>query len=369
MESIRKIVYFCARTDLFFYALFWLMVLLVVGTISQKNIGIYLAQKEYFSSWVLWVWDLIPLPGGMATLALIFIGLSAKLVLEQWSFRNAGTIVTHMGVLLLLFGGFLTSHFSYEGSMTISENGVSNYISDYHNLELVVQKNDVVFLSIKGNEIKKGAVIDPDNIPFRIDINNVYKNTDLRPREGDSDAITYQGFYAQFELENIDREKQEERNISSVIFDVSGAGESDGRYAVFESMNMPQVITIAEEDYVVALRHERTILPFSIKLLDFEKNVHPGTNMPKSFKSDVVLEDQGIEWQSRIEMNKPLRYKGYTFYQSSYVQGEGEEVTVLAVVKNIGRLFPYISSIVMCIGLLIHLWFKMPVLLKKKEDL
>ncbi|SVA41121.1 uncharacterized protein METZ01_LOCUS93975, partial [marine metagenome] len=68
-----------------------------------------------------------------------------------------------------------------------------------------------------------------------------------------------------------------------------------------------------------------------------------------------------------IQMNEPLRYKGYTFFQSSFIEGPEGETTVLAVVKNYGRLFPYISSIIMCIGLLFHLSLKLPELFNKSK--
>ena len=61
-----------------------------------------------------------------------------------------------------------------------------------------------------------------------------------------------------------------------------------------------------------------------------------------------------------IKMNEPLRYKNYTFYQSSFIEEESGETSVFAVVENYGRLFPYISSIIMCFGLLLHLIIKLP---------
>ena len=65
-------------------------------------------------------------------------------------------------------------------------------------------------------------------------------------------------------------------------------------------------------------------------------------------------------------MNAPLRHKGYTLYQASYAElDNGKEATVLAVVKNSGRLFPYISSIIMAVGLLVHLFINLPRLLQK----
>ena len=65
-------------------------------------------------------------------------------------------------------------------------------------------------------------------------------------------------------------------------------------------------------------------------------------------------------------MNEPLRHNGYTFFQASFIDDSEVETTVLATVKNYGRLFPYISSIIMSIGLLIHLLVMMPKMVKRK---
>ena len=54
-------------------------------------------------------------------------------------------------------------------------------------------------------------------------------------------------------------------------------------------------------------------------------------------------------------MNAPLRHYDYTFFQASFIEENNIQTTVLATVKNYGRLFPYISTIVMSFGILFHL--------------
>ena len=95
--------------------------------------------------------------------------------------------------------------------------------------------------------------------------------------------------------------------------------------------------------------------------------MHPGTGIAKSYSSDINLIEDGISKRMLIKMNEPLRHRGYTFYQASFIESADGETTVLAAVKNYGRLFPYISSIIMCIGLLIHLTMKLPDLFKKRK--
>ncbi len=55
-----------------------------------------------------------------------------------------------------------------------------------------------------------------------------------------------------------------------------------------------------------------------LKLLDFKKTVYPGSDIPKSFSSRVEIEDGGLRREALIAMNRPLRFHGYTFYQSAY---------------------------------------------------
>ena len=95
--------------------------------------------------------------------------------------------------------------------------------------------------------------------------------------------------------------------------------------------------------------------------------MHPGTPVAKSYSSKINLIEDSIPRSVLIEMNKPLRHKGYTFFQASFIEGEAGEATVLAAVHNYGRLFPYISSIIMSIGLLLHMLTNLPSLLKKNK--
>ena len=83
--------------------------------------------------------------------------------------------------------------------------------------------------------------------------------------------------------------------------------------------------------------------------------MHPGTEVAKSFSSTVNLIDNSVTRKVLIKMNEPLRHYDYTFYQASFIEEGDKETTVLATVKNYGRMFPYISSIIMCIGILVHL--------------
>jgi len=97
-------------------------------------------------------------------------------------------------------------------------------------------------------------------------------------------------------------------------------------------------------------------LPFALKLVDFEKVMHPGTDIPKSFTSRVeVIAGDGRSRSAVIAMNRPLRTGGYTFYQSSYAEEkDGVESSTFSVVRNSGRWLPYAASALLFLGLAWH---------------
>jgi len=60
-------------------------------------------------------------------------------------------------------------------------------------------------------------------------------------------------------------------------------------------------------------------LGFSIRCDRFEVTYYPESEMPKEYASDLAIVDRGREvFRKTIQVNDPLRYKGISFYQSSY---------------------------------------------------
>lgn len=370
MERIKKIGLFLSRPDMFFYTLIWLMVLLTVGTVAQKYVGLYAAQHRYFASFIVWAGP-VPLPGGMLTMAVIFLGLLSKLIFASpWHWKNSGIIITHIGALLLLLGGLITTFYSREGSMMIFEGQSANFFSDYHKREFVVENTATreQLISLPWKDIRPGAVLKMPQLKASVEILNACRNCVVSERKISSDDPMLQemrGHARDVDFEPAPLEKEDEQNRAGVLVRLKGVGEADGVYAAFDFTDENPQFSAGGASYRLDLRRARTYVPFAIKLMDFEKQYYPGTDMPRSFKSDIVLIDGDSEWRSMIQMNEPLRYRGYTFYQSSFMDRDGKEATVFAVVKNTGRLFPYISSIVMCIGLLVHMFLHIPRLIKR----
>lgn len=371
---IIKLGEFFGRPHIFFYACIWLMFLLVAGTLAQRSLGLYQAQLKYFSCFITWFWY-FPLPGGYTAMGIIFLGLLSKLLLKSHISKDRiGIIICHSGGLALLFGGFLTGAFSEEGNMVIPEGNTVDTISDYHKNELAIintqpADHDQV-TSFGPGWLTSNKIIDHEDFPFNIQVISFFQNATWVRRVSPDQNDQRHGFAKNFDLQSAPLEKESEQNTAGLVFRIDGLtpqnnSSQNGIYAIFEHMQIPQTITVDDATYVLSLRRARTHLPFRLHLIDFEKKLHPATGIAKSYKSVVNVIDQDLSQRTVIQMNEPLRYKGYTFYQSSFIEGPDTETTVLSVVKNVGMIFPYVTSIIMCLGLIIHLFVKMPKLFRK----
>lgn len=334
-----------ARTDLFFWAIVYLMVLLFAGTLAQKWIGLYQAQEIYFAAWVIWVGGILPVPGTMAVMAFITLGLIARVFVYPWIWPKAGTIIVHFSALVLLIGGFVMSLVTEEGAIVLAEGESKDYVTDYFDVELVIGEDNLV---VPQRRLFAGEIVRGEGVPFETEIVAFYQHAEPVMVDG------------QIGVKALPRLSVEEENLSALVVRVHGEER-----VLFEDLPMPVRVEHEGVAYEFKLRHVRRALPFAIELVKFEREVYPGTNQPRSYYSDVVVYDGLARWPSRIGMNEPLRYKGYSFYQSSFLQGGLGERSVLAVVKNEGRLFPYIASGLLALGLLVTVAQRWRGLMKK----
>ncbi|MFC1744876.1 cytochrome c biogenesis protein ResB [Candidatus Riflebacteria bacterium] len=370
-KKSNRVIRLLASTDVFLVALFWLMILTVFGTIAQKDMGLFAAQKKFFSSFFFWQ-GYIPFPGTRLVLVVMFINLLFKLIFETGLEKKyLGIVISHLGTFLLLVGGFLTAYFSFEGRMILEEGSTVAVVSSYHQRELAVinmaNKEYDEVTAFRQGWLRVGRELKSSSLPFSMKIINFYRNSNLQQRKEPAHP-DYRGTAKNFEVQEAPELKEDARNISAVIFKIAGsAKETDGIYFLREDTRLNMNLKIGDATYEFFLRREERRLPFSIHLLDFEKKFHPGTRMAKSYKSVVNLISGETKRRVVIQMNEPLRYQGYTFYQSSYIDSGKVEISILAVVKNLGRDFPYIASLVICLGLLLHLILHIPKLLARFE--
>ena len=104
---------------------------------------------------------------------------------------------------------------------------------------------------------------------------------------------------------------------------------------------------------------KRVILPYALRLKQFEMKNNPGTMDPAAYSSYVQVVDQIQKSESElnaipthhITMNEPMAERGYTFYQASYIpEAPRPTTTILSVNLDPGRALKYWGSILLILG-------------------
>ena len=357
------------------------MVVIFLGTLEQVHWGIWHVQKEYFNSWYS-IYPLnssaplhLPLPGGFLLGLLLVINLICahfQKFKEKKGYKHWGIKMIHVGLLLLLIGGFVTAIYQDESAMVIPEKDKRNYSESFRSYELVVIEHTAngtdKVISVPEELLRKNggqkSEISLPNTTFTAKILNYYPNAILRSKsqfpQGVPAAVT-QGVGARAPLSYKPiPESFDDNNPSNplAIVQINSGQAILGSWILnapmVESLP-PQTFVHDGKNYEIALRKLRYYLPFSITLNQFTHEKYPGTDIPKRFVSDVFVTGETSKFPYTISMNQPMRHGGMTFFQSSFGATEdGKNISVLQVVRNPGWLIPYISVSLMSLGLLWH---------------
>ena len=314
MKINKNIIKKIGSPKFFVFVIMWLIVLVFVGTIAQRDNGLYLVQKEYFYSWIKWFGP-IPTPSAKLSMLVIFVNLSCYFFKTGiWKLRKIGITITHCGVMLILTGSALTYLFSVEGNMIIDEGNRSNYFENYYTKEFAIINTSnsgydhyTIFdesLLIANNNLFHSS------IPFQIRVIDYFVNCKpINVSEFLTRDENFKGMAKNFYLQELPSEDYE-HNRPGIVYELSGLNDDskNGIYILFFAQSIPSTLTVKDEKYEFVLRPYRTYLPFEIELVNFEKVMHPGTEIAKSFSSEVYLIDKDISRKVLIKMNEPLRH-------------------------------------------------------------
>lgn len=351
------------------------IILIFWATLAQVQLGIWGVQEKFFHTF--FVLEKIPgtevpvpvFPGGYLIGGLLLLNLLAAHIYRfRLEWKRAGIQLTHLGLILLLLGELLTSLLQVESSMRIEEGGTQSYSESYRSNELAILDttnpgfNEVV--AIPEAVLADGGVIQHPKLPFHIRIRDYYPNAALQMRDqpapsraegvpGAPPAPATAGIGPRVTVTPLrPTYKQDERNAPAAHLEFVGPEGSLGTWLVSPQLGRPQKFDHAGRTWEIALRSKRYYHPFRITLLDFTHDKYPGTEIPKNFSSRIRLQsdDGRQDREVLIYMNNPLRHAGLTFYQASFEQGD--TVSILQVVRNPGWVLPYVSCLMMGLGLL-----------------
>ncbi len=353
------------------------MLLVIFGTLAQVNMGAFAAQKAFFNGW--WVyatWGGIKLPvfpGGLTIGFLWVINLLAAFAVRfTFRRRDAGILISHVGVVLLMLGQFVTQMLARESHMPIEIGQTSHYSESFRDTELaIVMTSDPKFdevTSIPYAVFSRPGPLHLKNLPFSLVVQKFFSNAHLQMGEASGPTLANQGIGTRVGVEEIRPvQSDEETNAVSAFVEVLEGGKSRGVWLLSSGLAAPQSFRSQGKTYQLSIRQRRHYYPFSLTLKEFRHDVYPGTDIPKNFSSLVQLTHAatGEVRDALIYMNHPLRYQGKTFYQASY--GKGDRLSVFQVVENPAAWAPYISCTLVILGLAIQFLIHLLRFLKKQS--
>lgn len=347
-----------------------LLVLTFLGTLEQVEHGLYATQEKYFNSLFL-VHDingipLIPLPGAYLLMTILAVNLLLGGVMRfRFGRSSVAVLIIHAGILFMLLSGFITYEYSIDGHLTLYEHERSNEFLSYYDWEIAIARagagNTAEALIIPGAAFRdahggRSRAFVASELPFTLRISDYAANARVLPAgPGQNSGVrVVDGVY----LARLPSERQQERNVAGAYLTLVGDDGAKREGIVWGLADRPFLAQIGDESWSFTLQRRRWQLPFTVQLDRFTRELHPGTNIPAAFSSDVTVEEPGAAQHFHISMNRPLRYKGYTLFQASWGPpdaGPNDRLfSTFAVVRNPADQFPLYACIIIAAGLLIH---------------
>lgn len=358
-----------------------LMALVLLCTLAQVEMGTFGAVSVYMRSLIVW-WrpQALPFPvpvfpGGALVGLVLTANLTTALIKRfKFNWNKLGLWVVHSGLVVLVAGEFATGAFQVDTRMSIEEGQTSNFLENLREMELAVTDvtdpgGDKVY-GIPESLLAKSKAIPVTGTPLTINVKKFFKNAELGPRGPmDPPSLATAGVGSGVRITELPPASNDnEMNRTSAFIEPVAGGRSYGVWLVSFTLGAPQSITHEGRTYVFAIRPKRDYLPYSLTLKKFSHDRYPGTDIPKNFSSLVHLSNpsKGDNRDVLIFMNQPLRYDGKAFYQASF--GKEDKLSILQVVENPGWLLPYISCVLVTIGLLIHFGITLRRSLKRRQE-
>ena len=245
--------------------------------------------------------------------------------------------------------------------MHIREGEAKNFSETERESELaIVDTTDASLdkvVAIRQSMLMNRKEIESRELPFKIRIKDFYPNSFVDNRAADTaePPASTKGVGMRAVVREVTRvTDMNTRDVPSAVIEILTPQGSQGTWLASEYISRAQDFTYENRTYQISLRPKRIYKPYSLQLLKFQHDVYPGTDTPKNFSSRVVLDrpSSGERREVLIFMNSPLRYAGETYYQASF--DPDDHGTVLQVVHNPSWLTPYLSCIMVALGLIVQ---------------
>ncbi|MES2803378.1 MAG: cytochrome c biogenesis protein ResB [Bdellovibrionota bacterium] len=425
-------------------------VLITWGTLVESKYDAFAAQKLVYQSWLMYI-----------TMGLLVYNLTIVMVDRlPWKQRHIPFIFVHIGIILLIVGGFVTQKLGLDGSMHLPINGKNNYVQ-VSQTDLVVYatfdgdrytkvyENEVDFFLnppteekpfvvnlgdskiiikkylkyarvnkklIKSTDTNVGSSVkfqlqnanvqqvetltQPSKIktadvnfgPLKVILGHIVKDNGRKDRSTNEIYFNAKNetelFYELYRKEEMKSFKSGTVKIGEMIatgwmglelrlldYLPKATEEWDATEVAYPTPLTSPALLIQfgdrtqwsllndvvklfgqNEAYLISFQNRRIDLGFPVYLKKFTMTNYEGTQKAKTYSSEIEIapSNNTAPVSGLIEMNEPMKFAGYTFYQASFNQDEktGEPTaSVLSVNLDPGRWIKYLGSLILTIGI------------------
>jgi hypothetical protein len=324
----------------FRHAVMWaalaLIVLLALLSVYGAFIGAERAQK-FFNS--------LPLAVYWAALGL---ALLTGLVAFRRLIRVPGLLLMHAGCILILAGSVWGSQIGHK---------LSNKLSG---VDKIQTGQMIIYEGESQNEVSLGDDDEVKELPFSIKLKDFrleYYNTGylhIQTRQGQRWRMPVE-IGTEFPLGGDFGTVKVVRTFKNFKI-----GTEDGKSIPYDDpapgSNPALEVQITQPDGKVTTQYVFELFPGHSHsqtkfLLSYRKTI-------SDYVSELqIIEDDKVVAEKDIEVNHPLHFGGYHFYQSSYDAKAGQ-YTVLQVTSDTGLATVYAGYWMLCIGVVWHLWLR-----------
>lgn len=279
--------------------------------------------------------DVYRAPWFTLLLALLALNLVAALAQRYpWRARQAGFVLAHAGLLMLLAGAWVSRAFGLDGELALPQGATSDRVTlRATSLQVLVPGQEPVLFPVAFERPPAPGL--GREVRFRLPGGElVLVAEDYGPwRQDDAGAAPTLAVKLRLEAGG-------QRGTSLWLPWLSARTLSLGARTVRVGFLAPEVA-----------------LPFRVTLLAFETLHYPGSQRPASYSSLVAIADpeRGLS-RHTLSMNRPLHHRGYVLFQAGLTNTEAVTVT-FTVVRAPGLPAVYLGALLVVAGTAHLFWF------------